>query len=68
MAPNLLHLDKREPTVVENHDRKRDAEPLGGCNLAARHLEAAVAEQTDHRRLGARKLGRDRARQAETHG
>ena len=43
LAPDLLHLDEREPAVVEHDDRKVDPEPLGGGDLAAGHLEAAVA-------------------------
>ena len=44
-----------------------EPEPLGGRDLAAGHLEAAVADQADDRQVGPRKLGRDRAGQAEAH-
>ena len=68
LAADLLDLDQREPAVVEDDDRKRDAQPLGGSDLTAGHLEAAVAQDTDHRQVGARELGRDRTRQPEAHG
>ena len=39
LTPNLFYLDEREPAVVEHDDRKRDAEPLGGRDLAVRDME-----------------------------
>ena len=41
---------------------------MRGRDLAARHLEAAVADERDDRQIGPRELGRDRGGQAEAHG
>src|SRR6478672_1561099 len=68
LPPLLLNFNQREPAVVEDDDRKGDAEPLCGGDLTAGHLEAAVAQDTDDRQVRACELGRDRARQSKAHG
>ena len=49
LAAALLHLDKRQPAVVEHDDRQREAQAPRGRHFAAGHPEAAITDQADHR-------------------
>ena len=59
--------DHPQVAVVEEQDDDREVVEDGGDELLGGHLEAAVAVDADHRRLGPRRLGADRGRDPVAH-
>src|SRR5262249_13761190 len=67
VTSNLLDLDQREPAVVEHDDGQGESEPTRDGDLTARHLEASVPDEGNHRAVRAGELCGDGGRQTEAH-